>query len=100
MVDEDSAVIDGSQKIGFEKKHRDLKRFASRDEEDYQDILRFIRDWITIVEQKERGTREPLKSCRIANLHVADYQRTIARQEAKMREETQLERGYKYLPTR
>lgn len=73
MVDEDSAVIDGSQKIGFEKKHRDLQRFASRDDEDYQDILRSIRDWITIIEQKERGTRKPHKSYRIANLYVTDH---------------------------
>lgn len=46
VVDKDSAVIDGPQKIGSEKGHRDIQRFRSREYEDYQDLLVWIRRWL------------------------------------------------------
>lgn len=46
VVEEDSAVIDGSRKIGFETKHREIQRFLSRDDENYEDILLAIRNWV------------------------------------------------------
>ena len=57
MVDKDSAVIDGSQNIGFERKHRDIHRFASREDEDYQDILVWIRKWV------EKAKETALSKC-------------------------------------
>jgi len=58
VVEKDSAVIDGSQKIGFEKKHRDVQRFESPEDEDYQDMLIWIRKWV------EEGKERTLGTCR------------------------------------
>ena len=53
MVQRESAIIDGAQKMGFEKGHRDMQRYASRDDPDYKDIL----DWIKERVGEERQTR-------------------------------------------
>lgn len=45
MVDKDSAIIDGSQQIGFDTDHRSLKNFPSRDDERYQDVLKWLHEW-------------------------------------------------------
>ena len=45
VVDRTSAVIDGSHDIGFEKGHRDIQRYASADDEDYKDLVQWIRKW-------------------------------------------------------
>jgi hypothetical protein len=52
VVDKDLAVIDGAQKIGYEKRHRDIQRFRSREDEDYQDLLVWIRRWLGKGEEK------------------------------------------------
>lgn len=56
VVEKDSAVIDGSQKIGFEKQHRDIQRFVSREDENYQDMLFWIRNWVEKVKKRTLGT--------------------------------------------
>lgn len=56
VVEKDSAVIDGSQKIGFEKQHRDIQRFVSREDENYQDMLFWIRNWVEKVKERTLGT--------------------------------------------
>ena len=52
VVDKDSAVIDGSQKIGSDKRHRDIQRFRYREDEDYQGVLVWIRRWLEKGEEK------------------------------------------------
>ena len=46
VVDKDSAIIDGSHKIGFETDHRNMQRFSSQGDEDYRKILVWIRRWM------------------------------------------------------
>ncbi|RDW87439.1 hypothetical protein BP5796_03133 [Coleophoma crateriformis] len=46
VVERHSAVIDGSQSFGSDGKHRDIQRYATRDDGDYQDILNYIRERI------------------------------------------------------
>ena len=46
VVDKDSAIIDGSHKIGFETDHRNMQRFPNQEDEDYRNILVWIRRWI------------------------------------------------------
>ncbi|XHF98814.1 hypothetical protein AWENTII_002351 [Aspergillus wentii] len=46
VVERYSAVIDGSTEIAFETKHRGLQRFTSRNDENYQKILCYIRGWV------------------------------------------------------
>lgn len=58
MVDEASAVIDGSEKIGIEKRHREMQRFTSPNDKDYKDMLWYIRNWITSSQQLASGTTQ------------------------------------------
>ncbi|KAE8154565.1 hypothetical protein BDV25DRAFT_102857 [Aspergillus avenaceus] len=46
VVDRDSAVIDGSEVVGFERQHFDLQRFRSREDPHYTDVIHYIRGWI------------------------------------------------------
>ena len=46
VVDKDSAIIDGSHKIGFETDHRNMQRFPNQEDEDYRNILVWIRHWM------------------------------------------------------
>lgn len=55
VVDKNSAIIDGSHKIGFETVHRNLQRFSNRDDENYQDILSWIRDWANKAKKEADG---------------------------------------------
>ncbi|KAH0829766.1 ribonuclease p/mrp subunit [Fonsecaea pedrosoi] len=45
VVDRNSAVIDGSREIGFEKGHLDIQRFASADDENFRDLVQWIKKW-------------------------------------------------------
>jgi hypothetical protein len=55
VVERDSAVIDGSRTIPSEKGHRDIQRYASRDEHEYQVILFRIREWVEEEKQRKLG---------------------------------------------
>jgi len=55
VVEKDSAVIDGSWKIGFEKKHRDIQRVTSHEDKDYQDMLYWIKEWLKEAKEKTLG---------------------------------------------
>ncbi|KAI9857892.1 MAG: hypothetical protein M1813_008007 [Trichoglossum hirsutum] len=44
VVGEDSAVIDGAEKIGLAKTHRELQRAASREDESYKTLRFWIRE--------------------------------------------------------
>ena len=55
VVKRDSAVIDGAQVIGSEKGHRDIQRYASRNDSDYQDILVWIQKWVEEETQSKLG---------------------------------------------
>jgi hypothetical protein len=57
IVEEDSAVIDGSIKIASEKAHRDIQRYASREEQEYRDILGHMQRWAEEEKQHKLGTR-------------------------------------------
>ncbi|KAK6336188.1 hypothetical protein TWF696_001751 [Orbilia brochopaga] len=46
VVDKDSAIIDGSRRVGFETQHHGIQRFLSQYDENYQHILFWIRKWI------------------------------------------------------
>jgi hypothetical protein len=48
VVEKRSAVIDGSKQIGFDKKHRDIQRFESLDDDYYQDILWWLKKWVEV----------------------------------------------------
>ncbi|KAH0538071.1 hypothetical protein FGG08_005333 [Glutinoglossum americanum] len=52
VVEKDSAVIDGSRKIGLEQRHRDVQRFVSRNDENYQDVLWWIRRWVEKLKER------------------------------------------------
>ena len=52
VVDKDSAIIDGSHKIGFETDHRNMQRFPSREDEDYKNILDWISGWVKQAKQE------------------------------------------------
>ncbi|RDW73350.1 hypothetical protein BP6252_07257 [Coleophoma cylindrospora] len=61
VVERHSAVIDGSQSFGSEGKHRDIQRYAARDNEDYQDILSYIRERISeITNLQQNGILEQM----------------------------------------
>ncbi len=51
----DSAEIDGSQKIASDKGHRDIQRFASPNDPDYQGILSRIKKWVNDEKGKYLG---------------------------------------------
>jgi hypothetical protein len=55
VVEKNSAVIDGSHSIGFEKKHRDIQRFEAQEDANYQDILIYIRRWIEKCKERSEG---------------------------------------------
>lgn len=67
MVDKDSAVIDGSYEIGFKKKHRDMQRFETAKEDDYQDILLYLRQWIESISKRTSGTYQLYRSTQQAS---------------------------------
>lgn len=52
VVERDSAIIDGSQGIGFEQTHREIQRFKSREDHNYQSLLVWIRDWVEKARQE------------------------------------------------
>jgi hypothetical protein len=59
-VKPESAVIDLSHKIGSEKGHRDIQRYASQDDPDYRDVVGWIQKWVEeeakrIEEEKQRN---------------------------------------------
>ena len=54
-MEESSAIIDGSVRIGSEKKHRDIQRISSPEDENYQDILVYIRKWIEQSKERDLG---------------------------------------------
>lgn len=54
MVGKESAVIDGSEEIGFEEKHRGLQRFTSREDKSYKSLL----FWIKKMLEKESKAKE------------------------------------------
>jgi hypothetical protein len=51
VVEKDSAVIDGSQKIGFDENHRNIQRFPSRSDPNYLDVLIWLRMWAKSCEE-------------------------------------------------
>ncbi|KIW77089.1 hypothetical protein Z517_09535 [Fonsecaea pedrosoi CBS 271.37] len=71
VVDRNSAVIDGSREIGFEKGHLDIQRFASADDENFRDLVQWIKKW-TDNEEQHVGTTltdaEVLKSLAFAEM--------------------------------
>jgi hypothetical protein len=54
VVERGSAVIDGSEAIGFEAKHRELQRFASREDNGYKSVL----FWLRLMVGNASGTRD------------------------------------------
>lgn len=38
-------MIDGSHDIGFETGHRDIQRYASADDDEYKDLVQWIKKW-------------------------------------------------------
>ena len=71
MVDEASAVIDGSEKIGIEKEHREMQRFTSQEDKDYKDMLWYIRKWVKSSQQLASGTGHPTQvTIATANLGI------------------------------
>lgn len=61
-MEENSAIIDGSDRIGFERKHHEIKRFESREDENYQDILIYVRRWIDQIKDRALGMCMPHES--------------------------------------
>ena len=58
VVDKDSAIIDGSHRIGFETDHRNMQRFADREDQDYRNILGWIHSWV------KQAKKEAQSECR------------------------------------
>ena len=54
-VDKDSATIDGSNHIGFETDHRNMQRFSNREDEDYKNIVGWIRKWTEKAQKEADG---------------------------------------------
>ena len=55
VVDKDSAIIDGSHKIGFETDHRNMQRFSNQGDEDFRNILVWIRRWMEQAKEEAHG---------------------------------------------
>ena len=55
VVEKESAVIDGSHKIGVEKTHRNIQRFDSRSDENYRNILFWIQGWANKAKENALG---------------------------------------------
>lgn len=55
VVDKESAIIDGSHKIGLETDHRNIQRFHNKEDEDYKSILYWIRKWLGEVTKAADG---------------------------------------------
>ncbi|KAI9855300.1 MAG: hypothetical protein M1813_009839 [Trichoglossum hirsutum] len=53
VVEKDSAVIPGSEVIGFEESHRKLQRFPSREDHNYKALLFWIRNMLAKTTQAE-----------------------------------------------
>ncbi|KAF8511826.1 hypothetical protein BU17DRAFT_96885 [Hysterangium stoloniferum] len=59
VVTSDSAVIDGSTKIGFERRHREIQRL-SRDDEDYKVIVLSMKKWVQEVVERIRKQQDKI----------------------------------------
>jgi hypothetical protein len=52
VVEEDSAVIDGTEKIGLAKTHQELQRVASREDANYKALLFWIRTQVKLAQEE------------------------------------------------
>ncbi len=54
MVEKDSAVIDGAEQLGLEKRHSELQRVGSRDDATYKALLFWTHQQLQKASAKSR----------------------------------------------
>lgn len=55
VVDQESAVIDGSHRIGSERDHRNMQKFGDEMDDDYNNILSWISKWVGEAKKEADG---------------------------------------------